>query len=488
MGRPESLLARQIRELDIHISGLESAHVRGNRDEIVALRRQRNALLPVESLPVELFVDIIDLACQDQSCPSVRADALTSVSQWWKDVILDTPSLWAAVHFEAPSVDNALIYSKAALIDINIMAPHSKQREDLEAFFFKISPHTDRWRSVRFDGRQDFFEMLLKPCLRLPLPLETVNIHTRTPSNLEGVPNMPRLEHLHLTGVTMAWNSIKGLGLKTLALDVIGGGADAPGAAELLNILASLPRLQELRLERILAAAGGNHLSPADQLSSQVTLPFLRSIFIKNSSDHCTASFLESIKAEGLTHLQVEGLQTDECPNLLARALLRHPGQTADIAALRNAKSTVLVAQDHTKLILSFSPGSCRLSIPRGSNSAGETFFEWDLLRRYASYASEVELILNGRTPNLSELDTIPGLTKLEIGSVDGGQSVAEYLCKPLGDGDSLRYPCLKLVHLRFMNWGDMAMLDHLTACRGEVAKRAGGDVPELQVTWKPRW
>jgi hypothetical protein len=93
-----------IDDLDRSISATE------DKDELVQLKRQRNALLPVCSLPAELFVKVVAMLQHDQGArigvPTVRSEPLNRTWCWvmnacayFRDLTRNTPTLWNTIDF-----------------------------------------------------------------------------------------------------------------------------------------------------------------------------------------------------------------------------------------------------------------------------------------------------------------------------------------------------------------------------------------------------
>jgi hypothetical protein len=93
-----------IDDLDRRISASE------DKDELVHLKRQRNALLPVCSLPAELFVKVVTMLQHDQGAridiSTIHSRPLNRTWCWgmnacayFRDLIRNTPTLWNTIDF-----------------------------------------------------------------------------------------------------------------------------------------------------------------------------------------------------------------------------------------------------------------------------------------------------------------------------------------------------------------------------------------------------
>ncbi|KAG8904064.1 hypothetical protein FRB99_002335 [Tulasnella sp. 403] len=108
------------------------------------LRKRRNAILPIHSLPEEIFRDILTHVVDTYSDPVVpHLQRLASVSTHWWSTVVSTPSLWTLVH----NLDNfELVLRKSAQCTLRVVHTENQQTVD---FFTIVGQHAERWRSLR---------------------------------------------------------------------------------------------------------------------------------------------------------------------------------------------------------------------------------------------------------------------------------------------------------------------------------------------------
>lgn len=144
-----------IREADIKACQLRTQHdaqaveYRRKRDrELADTRYRQNALLPIHNLPVEIFSNVLILVAQGESVIRYwKLQSLASVAQYWKQVVLSTPQLWASWH-EAMSPTQrrwSLCRSRTVPVDIYLDSYDGSGRPP---FVKAILPHSGRWRTL----------------------------------------------------------------------------------------------------------------------------------------------------------------------------------------------------------------------------------------------------------------------------------------------------------------------------------------------------
>ncbi|KIO22484.1 hypothetical protein M407DRAFT_27980 [Tulasnella calospora MUT 4182] len=133
-------------------------------ERAAAVGRGRNSLLPFRRLPPEILSLAISYAMAeiDNHNHQKRLIQLSSVSRWWRTVILGNASLWGVIHSKDPEriVSLALDRSKTSPLTVlweatshtkNLTGGGSYRRSIGSDDFFKlVSPHAQRWRNIIF--------------------------------------------------------------------------------------------------------------------------------------------------------------------------------------------------------------------------------------------------------------------------------------------------------------------------------------------------
>ncbi|KAG9044884.1 hypothetical protein FS837_007359 [Tulasnella sp. UAMH 9824] len=114
--------------------------------------RDRNALLPVHQLPVEVLASILEAAVAEGFGLYYyqRLKGLRGVCYRWQKVVDDVPSLWTRIRGSDSSrlVEEALKKSSTRLLDVYFRSEIYFQPDKLAAFGKKLEPHLNRLKNV----------------------------------------------------------------------------------------------------------------------------------------------------------------------------------------------------------------------------------------------------------------------------------------------------------------------------------------------------
>ncbi|KAG8904063.1 hypothetical protein FRB99_002334 [Tulasnella sp. 403] len=208
-----------------------------------AIAKRRNALLPIHTLPVELFCTILKHVVDSFPGPIVASlQGLASVSTFWWSVVITNPTLWTLVHHE-DNVSLVLRKSQDCPIDIHF-APKRYRGHN---FVDLVGPYAKRWRSLYFNARRTPVTVLvaIAELLKTDLPLlERLlimqdNLGWRP--KLQMLINAPRLRDVHLDCVCVDPSSVF-TNLTSLTLDRCYG----TKLSNLTRLLIDNPDLEEL--------------------------------------------------------------------------------------------------------------------------------------------------------------------------------------------------------------------------------------------------
>ncbi|KAH6914638.1 hypothetical protein BKA70DRAFT_1256657 [Coprinopsis sp. MPI-PUGE-AT-0042] len=186
---------------------------------IVCLKRRRNELTPVSSLPAELLSMIFHL-CTLTDTPSTQCSALatlTSVSARWRAVALGNPSLWTNISLLLPAKWQAAFVERSgsAPMSVKLLTTGSPDRPPIDA----LLAHASRISRIVFEGDSrtvnDVVAALTSPAPLLEALKMTVvdkcptfglrrgAVLTHSPYHLQ----TPRLRSVDFTNCALPWTS-----------------------------------------------------------------------------------------------------------------------------------------------------------------------------------------------------------------------------------------------------------------------------------------
>lgn len=270
--------------------------------ETSKIRRQRNALLSISKLPLEISGVIFENLINDANDRPTCISTLSLVSSVWKNLVDTTPSLWSQLRPEYSSkfIRSALDKSRGHPITIHGQFKQSEPSVARQQAILATCSQLTRWSSADVESETsaelDILTYSGAPKLRR---LEVACLgrpdDAQRPINLcDG--HAPRLEHLSITRFKAVWSSSIFTGLSILTLRQV------PGlqSRDLMQILHACPGLRTLNLL-------GVHLT--DQLQSRIgesrriDLLNLKHLDIRTSSFDCSQYLLASIHCPAVTTL-----------------------------------------------------------------------------------------------------------------------------------------------------------------------------------------
>lgn len=429
----------------------------GVSDKVFALRKQRNALIPLEGLPTELFLDIIREVVNQDASPSKNLMELITVSSWWRDVISDYSSLWGVIVYDCPSTYISLQLSRGALLDVKMPTCYARPRGHLKQFVEAVGPRAEQWRSLEFNGNEQQFQ-LLQPFLAGSLPhLKNLDLVVPGLPLLHALPTGSPLDRLFLQWTSLA-PAVNPYNLKSLILGRIYG-EDALTPSRILDIVEGCPDLQELQIWSLRPDGVENNL--VQRHRKPIHLPNLRKLDLEDVEDQFAANLLRSIQAPGLTSSKVD-VETSHAVRLL-KAFLPEGSATPTISPLlilskgANAIINVCAGNSVVHIILCSDPHKLDLNLRR-LGPVPELGGVIAALSPYTSQASAVHLKLEGPLEAPSRLDLITNLTKLTIDSRDTAERIMTYLQSP--------EHCPRLEHIHSEMWWDSDVVAALMHAR----------------------
>lgn len=396
--------------------------------QLIPLRKQRNTLLPIHTLPEELQIEILARSLRREKHPTKRLARLETVCDHWWRVIKQAPRLWAYIQYPCTSWVYALSHSRNAPIDLVIKERDTRrnlQLEGFDSFFDTVSKQTDRWKSVRVT-LLDLQAVL--PTLEEPFPiLESLDLNNRGVESSElRLKAAPQLRRVRIRQVSLVWDHAVVSGLESLSLSAMNVPGESWGV-QLRAVLESSPRLDRLRL---CAITGNSYLPPDASIHTTaypLVLPLLHALTIRGVDARVLRSLLR-IQASEVMHIlylqsSLRSLGEDVLASLVGdgenNGLLRHVLKTRNISQLgisvRVSRSTATLHiedSDRQHIRVEFEVGNWRMALSQiATRVLNEFTLEVDL-----GVSGSVDRV--GGPPNIREiqyLGDINGLKTLGI-------------------------------------------------------------------------
>lgn len=503
---PQLCLSAQspITHVDILISQLEAIKQSVDR-QIIRLTKQRNAMAPINKLPTELSIDILEASLswisRSDSAWEKRLHELSTVQTRWWQQITARASLWTQFRARDPLRLTQLKVerSRDAMIDVDC-------GEDLpDDYVDRIWPivlsRAHRWRTFRF--RHDTVLQRL-PTLRVIAPaLEELEIEDYNDQSVIDLAGCNQLRRLELCQVTLEnWGVLRHLTSIRINTVSVSSGFDA----QIWKALCASPHLENLSMEDI---EGGSASGPELQPSAAIHLPRLANLYLANSPLSTTLLLQRSIRAENVTDFHVSHRDGgDEIFADLVRPRGRKPSPLSQAFKVAGVNWAMLsIGPPGHELWLEGSVDSL-CTVTAGVNIELTTFMELAPLLPFAgsSFSHPIQLhCMKSREPVDNEtitlfdlLNVIPNVTELHLSpETEHAIPVFEFLAEPQEDDDEWPCPELKEIVIRSeldsrTNEGDweifMAHLAQMVESRsnsGAVPVRAQPDLFSCRA--KPR-
>ncbi|KAH9070761.1 hypothetical protein EDB83DRAFT_2262311 [Lactarius deliciosus] len=284
------------------------AEIRSLEESLRALRRRRNALAPISSLPPELFAAILSFLRLPPSGTVLLGGEPDRYLSWlsvahvcheWREVALNHPFFWSHVDFTTLTPTGAtemLIRAKSVPLYLEAWFPKHEcdwDKARFSTFQKELQPRVSHISQLAISAQRFSLERLLEG-LVLPAPiLQYLSLSGKKYQRsilerpLIPVPvtlfdgSTPRLSRLDLRDCDISWKSPLFRGLKHLKISRLSAGA-RPKLSFWLDALEEIPQLKTL----VLHSASPISSFPFD-VERTVTLPSLTYFDISASPDDC---------------------------------------------------------------------------------------------------------------------------------------------------------------------------------------------------------
>ncbi|KAG8958590.1 hypothetical protein FRC00_002563 [Tulasnella sp. 408] len=287
--------------------------------------RDRNALLPVHQLPVEVLASILEGVVAGESDRYYQQlKQLCGVCYHWQTVVNGAPWLWTRIRGDDSirMVEEALTKSSNRLLDVHVRAQFwfQAQLDKFASFFEKLEPHLNRLRSVDVS----YYNALVPDnhfatigIFTSPQPsLERFSFCDEYLTDLSEVAlfadHAPRLRDLRLEGARV--NSLGAIcgGLSSLSLDYV----TLPSLKDLLGTLSHCGSLLFLELNKISFRS-----AETDPPPERISLPALQNLSLGDLRLTLKERLLRDIQAPQSACL---GLSLRLGPEALGEPVTRH--------------------------------------------------------------------------------------------------------------------------------------------------------------------
>ncbi|KAG9014102.1 hypothetical protein FRB94_014194 [Tulasnella sp. JGI-2019a] len=350
---------RMVQSLELALRSFhDHAHLR-----LSQYRSHQNAVLsPISRLPVEIFSRILlqSVTVYDWSTVPdwsiTRLHALAQVAKVWKDVILGTPEMWGVIKiYRRPNInprwreDLDLVLSRSRSAPLTVIYGIGTEKYDIETkpedmdevgdIFKLVHNHAARLQTILYNGS---LSPAMAAILHLPtLSLKHISLNSWSFFNPWGANQslLPlrllspqKLFHVEAQNVPLVWGDFKGLTSLRLVNVKLEEENDRL-VEDLLAMLQSCPDLGLLALEDMGLVTRGESAGSVNEgliqgilaRSSQINLPCLRILKIKNSAPALVLAIVFGVHAAMVSklHLQVGPYFLSALPDIDTRQLIK---------------------------------------------------------------------------------------------------------------------------------------------------------------------
>ncbi len=203
--------------------------------EIRTLKRRRNALAPISSLPIEVTTTIFSFfrtRVQTPKWDSLAWLRIAHVCHHWREIVLNQPLFWSHINFNSfSSVGTAEILSRAKTAPLHLKADFKWNGALFSTFQKELYSRVSHIRHLTIRGSDVRLYKVLKGIVSPAPTLEYLSLYR---SDYPNTPEMakrglipdtlfdataPKLSHLELWYCNISWESLLPIGLRCLLID-----------------------------------------------------------------------------------------------------------------------------------------------------------------------------------------------------------------------------------------------------------------------------
>lgn len=413
--------------------------------QLIALKQQRNALLPVNRLPEELtnaiFQMIMDSTARNEWDSMLYKLCLVQ-ARWWEQVVACC-ALWTQLHVDDGPDLRALKMARAQSALLTVDFGDDERRNSSWEFLSQVRSHSDRWKILRAAG-QGVVQELGVYNFDAPELEELTLVSTEDFCELELKP-CHHLRHVHLHGTGLAkWGVLKGL--KYLHIQRVQ--VSTSFRTSLYDILSTSPELYLLHLSSIAETLSSSEVVESSGISDTLVLPRLRSLTMISVPFTISYQILQALQAPSLEIITISNQEGDGGDRVLRELVRQRSSAGSHLGRVHiNSGVTFIEVQIYSAYLQvelfehGFLKGHIHLALPRTEiiQTTLQPFLPLD--NPVPSYALSLKF---HDPPNFQStpvsavilFDLFPNVTQLEIGlGVERMADVIHWLSHPTEGG-----------------------------------------------------
>lgn len=301
----------------VHVALSTEARIR-----IARLAGERNNLMPINKLPLELTAAVLlESMTADDHRDLGRLQRLTQVQTTWWHVIKSHPPFWNTIHVGSLDAAELKLHKSGGML-LDIICHPEATANDLQLFLSSLESRRHRVRSIRYRRRtiSSLRALLDASILRLEKLVLLPDSQVVTGVRLS---QCSSLKHLELKNVAPRWEGVQIRHLETLVLSRVLN-ISLPEFAEALKYC---PQLKEIDLEHV--EANDSALPP-----DPILLPRLYSLTTDGVGRSFIIPFMSTLRADNLVEFLVVHNRGDPNGEAVFRGLFHAQSTPLSLAAL----------------------------------------------------------------------------------------------------------------------------------------------------------
>ena len=339
-----------------HLHAIE-AKIKSLEESALELKRYRNSLVPISSLPNEILSIIFSLLPSIaffELSESFSVSPISHVCHRWREILLNLPNFWSHINFNRLSrAANAEMLARAKMspLDVEAITEHGYAEEKFIAFEGHIKTHIHHTRQFTIAATSErlgrMFGQLVSSAPSLEeLAITNTDLGRETPlvipDNLfDGI--APKLVDLQLWACAIGWESPLLKGLRNFTLSLFPLQARVP-LKTWLDALSRMPRLESLTLQN-----GVPIHSMTRQPRLTVVLSSITDLHISSLVQNCIA-VLAGLVLPALIRLRVTA-RPYHPQNIYMLKLIPYVAQNAHGPQDTNALQSLFIGTDETQVV-----------------------------------------------------------------------------------------------------------------------------------------
>ncbi|KAG8969032.1 hypothetical protein FRC03_004706 [Tulasnella sp. 419] len=390
-----------ISRLDEEVDSLEEILSQFNdhiQTQIITRRRRRNLLTHIHVLPAELLVQIFSFVAEaDLTKVFTSLRTLASVSSYWFQTVLDTPTLWVHLNSSCDLTVTKCAIARSRQSMLHIHCDSSPTPNVERQFLNMVVPHVSRWATFRSTSGYtseilDSMEMDSHPT-RLEIfevqPFINTDRDDRVPPTI--LQDSPSLKYLSIRSFSFPIESSVLSRLERIEFTPFVGGMPFTGTQwhRFLSNVADSPRLQDIKI------IGRHFFEESVILIPEVFIPHRKTITLVELHPLLTGALLSSILIPPNQRFSISVIDTPSVPHPFSTMFHDTSPRNSLLSRLREGSRLEVEKSENTllvKLIGSHAEFSVDIKHVRAHSIASNLF----LLLPPSSIPNIMELVLDG--------------------------------------------------------------------------------------------